>query len=343
MNYLQHADLGYDSKNLVRITIPERGSSDGLPTLFKNELANRTDILSVAARNGGRNISGVQVNGKTVIIENNKIDDQFLATFKIPIIAGRNFSSTYPSDTVNSIIVNESFLKEVGWKTEEAVGKSVRSMRQDKRVFTIVGVIRDYHFNSLKEKISSEMFVMDPAFNYGQLWVRIKPTDVPKTLAALQNTYKKLVPYFPYSYQFRDDINAKQYETEAKWKKVIGISSLLFVFISCIGLFGLVILSIEQRTKEIGIRKVLGAEVYRILILISRDFMILIAIAFLITIPLGYYAIYKWLQSFAYRIDIKWWIFALPGLIVITTALLTLSFQAIKAALANPVKSLRNE
>ena len=342
-NFLQHADLGYDSKNLVRIAIPVRKSSDELPTLFKNELAGHPEIVSVAARNGGRNISGVKVEGKTVIIENNKIDDQFLPTFKIPIIAGRNSSADRPIDTVNSIIVNESFLKEVGWKKEDAIGKPVPSMRQDQKVYTIIGVIKDYHFTSLKEKIGSEMFTMDPAFNYGQIWVRIKPTDVPKTLALLQSTFKKLVPFFPYSYQFRDDLNAKEYDTEAKWKKVIGIASVLFVFISCIGLFGLVILSIEQRTKEIGIRKVLGAEVSRILMLISKDFMLLIGMAFIITIPIAYYAVYKWLQSFAYRIEMKWWIFALPGIVIIIVALLTLSYQAMKAALANPVKSLRSE
>ncbi len=342
LNFLLKADLGYDTQNLVRIDIPVRKSSDKLPALFKNELASHNNILSVAARNGGRNISGVKANGKTVTIENNKIDDKFLPTFKIPIIAGRNFSADYPSDTLNSIIVNESFVKETGWKVEEAVGKTIRSM-DDKKLLSIIGVIRDYHFTTLKEKITAEMFSMDPEFNYGQIWVKIKPVDIPQTLALLQTTYKKIVPYFPYTYQFMDEINAKQYEGEAKWKLVIGISSLLFIFISCIGLFGLVILSIEQRTKEIGIRKVLGAAVSRIVMLISKEFAVLVAIAFLITIPFAYYAISKWLEEFAYRIDPRWWLFAIPGAIVILTASLTLSSQAIRAAMANPVKSLRTE
>jgi putative ABC transport system permease protein len=344
LNFLLHADLGYDSKNLVRIDVPISKSSDELPSIFKNELANKSNIVSVAARNGGRNISGVKADGKQITIEYNKIDDKFLSTFKIPIIAGRNFSPDYPSDTMHSVIVNGSFVKEAGWKPNTAVGKTFSFGESHlNRTVAVVGVIKDYHFTSLKEKIAPEVFTMEPAFNYGQIWVKINPADIPHTLMLLQNTYKKIVPWFPYSYQFMDDINAKNYETETKWKQIISIASGLFIFISCIGLLGLVILSIEQRTKEIGIRKVLGAAVSRIIILVSKEFIILISIAFVIAAPLGYYAINKWLQDFAYRISIGWWMFALAGILVIVIALLTMSFQAIKAAVANPVKSLRTE
>jgi putative ABC transport system permease protein len=140
-----------------------------------------------------------------------------------------------------------------------------------------------------------------------------------------------------------DEINAKNYETETKWKQIIGFASSLFMFISCIGLLGLVILAIEQRTKEIGIRKVLGAAVSRIMLLISREFIILIAIAFIVAVPAGYYFINKWLQEFAYRVDIAWWMFALAGVLTILVAIVTMSFRTMKAALANPVKSLRTE
>jgi putative ABC transport system permease protein len=344
LSFLMHADLGYNTKNLVKIDIPVNKSSDKLPALFKNELANKPNIVSVAARNGGRNISGAKVDGKQITIEYNKIDDQYLPTFKIPVIAGRNFSAAYPADSMNSVIVNESFLKEAGWKLDNAVGKTFGfGESHDNRKVAVVGVVKDYHFLSLKEKISPEVFTMEPAFNYGQIWVKINPVNTPQTLALLQNVYKKLVPYFPYSYQFMDDINAKNYETETKWKQIISIASGLFIFISCIGLLGLVILSIEQRTKEIGIRKVLGAAVSKIIVLISKEFIILISIAFIVAVPVGYYFIDKWLQDFAYRINIGWWMFALAGVLVIAVALLTISFQAIKAAIANPVKSLRTE
>ena len=344
LDFLLHKDLGYDSKNLVRIQLPNIKQSNQLPALFKNELANKSNIIGVAARNGGRNISGAKANGKNIMIENNKIDDKFLPTFKIPVIAGRNFSPDYPSDSTHSVIVNENFVKEAGWKLNKVVGKTISFMDEAKTAVTIIGVIKDYHFASLKEKITPEVFTMNPSFNdYGEIWIKIKPDDVPQTLSVLQTTYKKLVPYYPYLYQFMDDINAKNYETEAKWKQIISIASSLFIFISCIGLFGLVILSIEQRTKEIGIRKVLGAAVSKIVMLISKEFIVLISIAFVVAVPVGYYFVNKWLQDFAYRINIGWWMFALAGVLVITVALLTIGFQAIKAAIANPVKSLRTE
>jgi putative ABC transport system permease protein len=344
LQYLLHKDLGYDSKNLVRIDLPSTRTSNKLPTIFKNELTNKTNIVTVAARNSGRNISGVKVEGKQIIIDYNKIDDQFLPAFKIPIAAGRNFSVDYPSDTMNSVIVNQSFIKEAGWRINNAVGKTISFMdAHDNRFVTIIGVIKDYHFTTLKEKIAPQVFSMEPTFDFGQIWVKISPHDIPQTLALLEDTYKKLVPLFPYSYQFMDDITAKNYQTEAKWKEIISIASGLFIFISCMGLLGLVIISIEQRTKEIGIRKVLGAAVSRIVVLISKEFIILISIAFVVAVPIGYYFINKWLQDFAYRITIGWWMFALAGALVIIIALVTMSFKAIKAATSNPVKSLRTE
>jgi putative ABC transport system permease protein len=343
LKYLLHKDLGYDSKNLVRIDLPFSKSSDKLPALFKNELANQRNIIMVAARNGGRNISGAKANGKNITMEYNKIDDKYLTAFKIPIIAGRNFSPNYPSDSMHSVIVNESFVKEAGWKLNHAVGQTINFMDEKNRPATIVGVIKDYHFTSLKEKITPELFSMDPSTNYAQVWVKINPDNIPQTLSLLENTYKKLVPLFPYSYQFLDEINASNYQTESKWKQIISIASGLFIFISCMGLLGLVIISIEQRTKEIGIRKVLGAAVSRIVMLISKEFIILISIAFVVAVPVGYYFINKWLQDFAYRITIGWWMFALAGGLVIIIALLTMSFKAIKAAIANPVESLRTE
>jgi putative ABC transport system permease protein len=344
LRYLLHKNLGYDSKNLVRIDLPFGRATDKLPALFKNELANQRNIISVAARNSGRSISGAKANGKNIMIEYNRIDDQYLPTFKIPIIAGRNFSPDYPYDSMHSVIVNESFLKEAGWKLSNAVGQVINFMDDKKRQATIIGVIKDYHFTSLKEKITPELFSMDSTTSfYGQVWIKIGQADIPQTLSLLESTYKKLVPLFPYSYQFMDDVNAKNYETEAKWKQIISIASGLFVLISCMGLLGLVIISVEQRTKEIGIRKVLGAAVSKIVVLISKEFIILISVAFVIAVPVAYYFAHKWLQDFAYRITIGWWMFALAGALVIVIALLTMSFKAIKAALANPVKSLRTE
>lgn len=343
LEFLLHADLGYDTKNLVKIELPSTTASNKLPALFANELSPQSNILNVTARNGGRNTSGVTAEGKLIIIEYNKVDDKYLSVFKIPLIAGRNFSPNNPSDIPNSVIVNESFVKAAGWSVDNAVGRTINYVEDERRQVTIIGVIKDYHFASLKEKIIPELFAIRTNGDFRQVWVRIKPTDIPQTLTLLHNTFKKLVPYFPYSYQFMDDINAKNYQTEAKWKQIITIASVLFIFISCIGVLGLGALSIEQRTKEIGIRKVLGAAVSGIVMLISKEFIILISIAFIVAVPVGYYFMNKWLQDFAYRISLTWWMFALAGALVIAVALLTMSFQAIKAALMNPIKNLRSE
>jgi putative ABC transport system permease protein len=343
LNFLLHQNLGYDSKNLVVIGLPRSKATDQLPQVFRNELASQNGILNIAFKNGGNSRMPVKTNEKQIPIDYSKVDYNFLPTFKIPIVAGRNFSPDFPSDSTQSAIVNESFVKEAGWKTtNDAIGKSIRFLEGTKKL-TIIGVIQDYHFASLKEKLMSQLFTMDTGMRYGQIWVRIKADNLPQTLALLERTYKKLTPFYPYDYKFMDTINTQHYKEETKWKQMITIATSLFIFISCVGLFGLVLLSIEQRTKEIGIRKVLGAAVSKIVLLISRDFIRLIAIAFLIAVPLGYYAINKWLQNFPYRISISWWMFAVAGILVLIVSIITMGFQSIKAATANPVKNLRTE
>ncbi|HZY78419.1 MAG TPA: ABC transporter permease [Cyclobacteriaceae bacterium] len=343
LDFMFNADLGYNSKNLVRLDIPVSSASDRLPAFFKNELLGKPNIVSVAGRHGGRSISGVWANGKDVTVERNKVDEDLIPTFGITIVAGRNFSVDHPGDSTHSVIVNEALVEEAGWTADDAVGRTITYMDEEKTPLTIVGVIKNYHFVSLKEKIGPAIFVMQPSFNYGTIWVRIEPNDVPATLKLLESTFKKGLPFYPYSYEFMDDINAKAYDAETKWRTIIGFASALFIFISSIGLLGLVMLSIEQRTKEIGIRKVLGAALTTLMVLITRQFVILVAIAFVIAVPLGYYAINKWLEGFEYRITPQWWIYAIAGGVVITIAWIVTSVQAIRAGMQNPVKSLRSE
>ncbi len=281
-----------------------------------------------------------KTSGKDIEVDYSKITETFFPVLKIPFKEGRNFSPDFPSDVTQSAVVNEAFVREAGWK--DPVGRTV-SLEGGNKTLTVIGVIKDYHFRSLKQKITAQLFSMDSSMNYGQAWVKINPANVSKTVSSIQQSWKKISPLFPFSYQFITDNTARNYETEAKWRQIITVAAILFIFISCIGLLGLVILSIEQRTKEIGIRKVLGAAVSGIVMLVSKDFILLIAIAFLIGVPVAYYAIDQWLQDFAYRIDINWWMFALAGAGIILIVLITLSFQAIRAAIANPVKSLRAE
>jgi putative ABC transport system permease protein len=343
LNFLFDADLGYNSKNLVSIEIPVSKASDALPAFFRNELSGKPNIVSVAGKNSGRSITAVKADEKTIDVEKNKIDENIIPTFGLTMVAGRNFIAGNAADTASSVIVNESLVEEAGWDPSDAIGRNLGHMSDKKKPMTIVGVIKDYHFVSLKEKIGPAIYVMEPAFNYGNIWVRIEPNDIPKTLQLLEATFKKALPFFPYKYEFMDDINAQAYDSEAKWKTIIGFASALFIFISCIGLLGLVMLSIEQRTKEIGIRKVLGAAVVSIVVMITRQFVVLVAIAFLIAIPVGYYAVDKWLQGFAYRIEPQWWIYGIAGGVVISAAWIITSIQAARAGMQNPVKSLRSE
>jgi putative ABC transport system permease protein len=343
VHFLLNKNLGYDSENLVKIDLPHNSQTNLLVALLKNELSIQNNFTDIAVRNGGRVTSGVNANGKSFIIDYNVIDDKFLPMLKIPVIEGRNFSSEFPSDLSSSIIINEAFAKAAEWKPNEAIGKTLNFMDAEKSPATIIGVIKDYNFASLKEEITAQVFTMNLSRNYGQLWVRLNPGNKTETLTSLQKTFAKLVPGFNYSYQVVEDINAGYYVTESKWKLIINISSVLFILISCIGLFGLVMLSIEQRTKEIGIRKVFGTPVSGIIRLMTKDFIILILIANVITVPVAYYFINKWLQIFPYRINVTMWMFVLPGIFLIALALSTMSFQVTKASLANPVNSLRTE
>jgi putative ABC transport system permease protein len=201
--------------------------------------------------------------------------------------------------------------------------------------------VKDYHFASLTRKIRPQLFTMKGS--YGSYYIKIKPNTAASSLEWIQKTFQRFYPMNSYSCVFKNDENRKQYADIEKWKQIILFGAILAIFISCIGLFGLSVLSAEKRTKEIGIRKVLGASVQQIVTTLSTDFIRLIVLALTIASPLVYIAADKWMQNFPYRIQISWWLFAMAGALVMLIALFTISFQSIKAAIANPVKSLRTE
>jgi putative ABC transport system permease protein len=203
--------------------------------------------------------------------------------------------------------------------------------------------VKDYHFRSLSEEIGPQVFTMKAGNQFGMALVKIKPNTETASLKQIEATFKKMFPFNPYSYIFKNQQNIKSYEAEAKWKQIMFFSAVITVFISCIGLFGLSVLSAEKRTKEIGIRKVLGASVNNVVTILSKDFLSLVLIALLISIPLSWIAAGKWLQNYPYRITLGWQTFAAGAALVLLIALVTVSFQAIKAATANPTKSLRTE
>jgi putative ABC transport system permease protein len=208
---------------------------------------------------------------------------------------------------------------------------------------TVIGVIRDFNYSPLTMKIDPQLFSLEPPGPDLELDIRIAPGNRPATLAFIGSAFKKLAPFYPFSYTFLKDDNLHAYDTQEKWKQIVTFAAIFTVFISCIGLFGLATLATERRTREIGIRKVLGATVANLVRLLSLNFLLLVGLANLIAIPVAWWAVNKWLQDFAYRITLHWWVFALAVLITLLIAWLTVGFRALQAAITNPVNNLRTE
>jgi putative ABC transport system permease protein len=337
-NLLTKADLGYDDNNLVIINKNNLNHTDA--AVFKNELLKNPNIVGVSVKNAGERGTGTKNSvGSTIGFADETVDENYLPLLKIPLVAGRNFSTAFPSDATQSIIVNESFVKAANWKNP--VGETIQILGSSNETHRVIGVVKDYHFASLTKKITPQLFSMNGL--YGAYYIKIKPSTAAASLKWIQKIYQQFYPMSPYTYVFKNDENRKQYADVEKWKQIILFGAILTIFISCIGLFGLSVLSAEKRTKEIGIRKVLGASVEQIVTTLSTDFIKMVAIALIIATPLVYIAANKWLLNYPYRIEMSWWLFASAGILVMLIALFTVSFQSIKAAVANPVKSLRTE
>jgi putative ABC transport system permease protein len=337
--YLVNKDLGYDDKNVVMVN--SWGMEKKQAILFKNELLKNPNIEAVALKNGGHWGTVAKVNGETQLDFNYEtIDEDYLPMFKIPVLHGRNFSMDFPSDSSHSVLVNETFVKKAEWK--DPLNQIVDFWYRNEK-YTVIGVVKDYNIDGLNQEIKPQLFTMKADNKFGMANIKIKPHSESASLAHIAATYKSIFPINAYSYKFMDQENIKRYESEAKWKQIILYSSILTIFISCIGLFGLANLSTEKRTKEIGVRKVLGASVSNIVSLLSTDFLVLVCISFIFSFPLAFYAANKWLANYPYRIDISIWIFLITALVTVCIALLTVGWDAFKASMMNPVKCLRTE
>jgi putative ABC transport system permease protein len=273
----------------------------------------------------------------------NGVSPEYIPTYDIKLLAGRNFdNSDYNTDwkKVHNIILNENVTRQLGFKTpQEAVGKQVHV---EGRQWDVVGVVADFHQKSLRYPL--EPLVLFPLFStYSALSVKVNTKDVTQTMAAIKAKYDQFFPGNLFDYYFLDDSYNQQYANDILFGKIFGIFSAFAVLIACLGLLGLSLFTTVQRTKEIGVRKVLGASVSNIIFLLSKDFIKLVLVAFIIASPVAWLIMNNWLNDFAYRIHISAWIFIAAGLTAVIIALATISFQAIKAALANPVKSLRTE
>jgi putative ABC transport system permease protein len=271
-----------------------------------------------------------------------EVDENYLPTLGIQLLEGRNFSKEFGMDS-SSVILNEAAAKAFGWKQEAAIGQTLSrtSKRGEKENYHVIGVVKDFHFRPFHERISPLVMILAP--DPGNLIVKLKTKDVAGVIATLKKNWNDFGPEDPLTYSFLDERFENSYKAEQRIGMILGIFAGLTIFVACLGLFGLAKFTAEQRTKEIGIRKVLGASVSQVSTMLSKEFVKLVLIACIIAFPLAWWAMNKWLEDFAYRVNIGWWVFVVAAVVALLIALFTVSFQAIKAAIANPVKSLRSE
>ena len=343
LNYIKSKDLGFNRENVIGFKINENVRLN-LETI-KNELKQNPKIISVAASNVNptyvsNSTSSLNWEGKNpndlLLFHFMFTDQDFVKTFKMKMVDGRFYSKDYGSDTT-SIVLNQEAAKVTGMKNP--IGKNLTMWGTKLK---IIGIVKNFNFKPLETKI--EPMVIRNAKNLLRtMYVRVKPGDLPNTVNYIKDVYKKFSPSAPFNYHFLDEDFDNLYKSETRMQTIFGYFAIFAILISCLGLFGLASYIAERRTKEIGIRKVLGANIFNITYLLSLDFTKWVLISNLIAWPIAYYFMNKWLQEFAYRTDISLWVFPLSGLLVLLVALLTVSYQAFKVALINPVKSLKYE
>jgi putative ABC transport system permease protein len=345
-------DLGFVKEQQIIIPLRSSTAKKIYPAL-KSELSSITSVKSVGASAyypGIMNPSDMPLykQGQTMNdarrVYMNYVDENYLQTLGIKPLAGRLFSKDFIGDTIARVILNNAAIKEIGFSSPaDAVGKDVMIDWQGKNIrIAVIGVVNDFHFQDLHLPIEPYGFQLSSG-NYTYLIAHAQTNDISATLRSVEAAWHKLNPNEPFEYTFLDEDFAKNYAAEERLSAIVGYFTIIAIFISCLGLFGLATFSAEQRIKEIGVRKVLGASVTSIVTLLSTDFLKLVIIAIMIASPIAWWAMNKWLQDFAYRTNIGWWIFIIAGLGALIIALITISFQAIRAAVSNPVKSLRTE
>ena len=354
MNYLHQKDLGFNKEQIVYFNAQGRIAEN--PKVFKEELKRSPGIISVTAGYGlpgdALATDGVKLPGpqgdkhhSTVLLIT---DEDYIKTMGAQIVAGRDFSKSLATDVEEAFIINETAVKELGFGTPQAaIGKKLNwdkwgDTLNPVKKGQVIGVVKDFHVKSLHEKINSTVLVMYPPV-VSKIAVKVKVAELPATLDHIKTTWNKFSPDYPLDYKFLDENFATMYNSEDKLSALLWIFTIMAIFVGCMGLFGLAAFSAEQRVKEIGIRRVLGASVMNIVSMLSFTFLKPVLIASIIAFPIAWWAMNSWLQDFEYRVTVDWWVFALAGVSALIIALLTVSFQSIKAANVNPVKNLRTE
>jgi putative ABC transport system permease protein len=351
LNFIRNKKLGYDRDQVL--VLPTDSKILKSIDLLKIELKKNGHVRHIAmAYNTPNHIQGgysmknnMMVNAENMGVTANPVDQDFIKTTGLELIAGSDYSLQDMKDIANEdqsknvyqFIINESAAAALGWKPQEAIGKKM-SLGDDRPGF-VKGVIKDFHFESLHNTIKP--LVLFPGDWFSVIMVKLDGRDIAHTIADIGNTWKELVPHRPFEYHFLDEDFNKMYMSEMKMGQILNVFAGMAVLLACLGLFGLSSYTAQQRIKEIGIRKVLGASLPQLATILSRDFIKLAFIAFLLAAPLAWLAMSDWLQNFNYRVSLSWWIFLLAGSLSLLIALLTVSIQAIKVALQNPVKNLK--
>lgn len=353
MKYLSNQNLGFNKNQKIIIPL-QTGEANKNAEALKNELLNNSQVVSAAKGGTYPGIESVtsmlfysegKAAQENVDTQTTFVEAGYIETLGIKLLKGRAFAREFMEDA-QALVLNEEAIKQLGYTIDNAIGRKVYyELQNATNTMTIIGVVKDYHFQSLHQKIKPQALTVSPVFsspnNY--LIVNVKSRDYAELITTLQKAWSKINSGSPFDYSFLDQDFQKNYEKEERTSQLIQYFTLLAIAIACLGLFGLATFTAEQRIKEIGVRKVLGASVSEIVTLLSKDFLKLVGISIVLSSPIAYYIMDEWLQSFAYSIEIQWWVFVIAGAVAILIAVLTVSFQAIKAAIANPVKSLRAE
>jgi putative ABC transport system permease protein len=347
-DYVQHSNVGYNRENLVYVRVEGALSTAAGYKLFRERVSTMPGIAMIDRSSETPHSMNfdvtdpIQWEGKRkdakVAFVPASVGFDFIRLMNLSVIKGRDFSRLNPTDSSDAFIVNEEALKQMGMR--DPIGKWISAWNKKGH---IIGIVKDYHTRSLREPIKPVVLDVKEDLDFGVIMARTRPGQTKQALASLATVYKQINPNLAFAYQFVDEEYQKMYNSELITSKLSVLFATLAIIISCLGLLGLVLFAAEQRTREIGIRKVLGASLAQIVTLFSIDFLQLVVLAFLIAGPLAWFFMNSWLHDFAYRIPLSWWIFAISGAAVAAMALLTVSYQAVRSALANPVDSLRTE
>lgn len=347
MEYVSGKELGYDEEQVVFIPTHTGWNEKGTRLMehYRTVLSEVPSVKYVSgmapALTRGSNIYAFGVNGEEKRSHIYYVDEDLINTLGIELVAGRDFSEDRPSDVTGSIIVNESFVESMRW--EDPIGRQV-PWKGEENPSTVIGVVKDFHFQSMESKIEPMLFHMDPAQGgISSVAVKIAQGSIAETLPKLEEAWSEVAPFTPFNYWFLDDALSQQYEDYRRWLNIMAASTALAILISCLGLFGLAGLTALNKTKEIGIRKVLGAGINQIILLLNKGVVKLIAVSLVLAAPVSWYIMEQWLSDFAYRIEIGAGVFVYSAVTALAIALLSVSYHSIKAAMLNPVDSLRSE